>query len=1222
MLLLLALALISLGQSFQFGNLFQFARSKQIHISNPIIQTTPLLVGNQTSINKLYSSSNDELTTCDSEHYFPCLCSGDGQDPPNCYCSGTDNEPTTCTPQLCVSNEQTYPCFCTGHTGIDTYGCLCNGQPNQPSYCIYPSCVSNQQTYPCICTGETDIDTTDCICSDINQLAQHCTLLDCTINQDSKPCLCTGKSSKDIIGCICSGKERAESECQLLSCLDPDQLSPGVCLCDAVNHPEGCTPVACESTEQEYQCLCERQGNDKDGCICNEFDWDNYLPLPAGCTLIDCESEDQQTPCLCTGQRAKDPFNCFCSGNELDRQYCVPQECESSEQSYQCICTGNDEKDTPFCVCSSENHPDLCTCQDEYYSGCICSDNWQNPPECTRLCKEGEFPADEPNPEIFNCECLEGDHTCQAGQKFCNEGTYTQPKPLGCKPYQCMQYPHLCRGDPSTDRPECICIGPVDGENGPCTPTYCTDQLDETECLCTGNPDNDSPHCVCTGADNEPATCTVKINENPNGKDLCQCSGNELADDVNCFCSEQNQDLSLCTPRLCESGSQEYPCLCRGNPNYDRPDCICNNVGEERNSDYYTCLVIDCRDPDIMYPGRCGCTPENHPLGCEPTHTCHDPEQGYPCYCFEPELNTPDCFCSGDQYHPDGCLCSNSNSDYYGCKCNDMFENEGCVPTCKEEQFPDPDELFDQYNCFCDNKDQTCIDGPTPCTVETYDPEYPQTCKLISCTDKEQNYPCLCTGNEDLDTPECICKEGNNDKVESGSCFCDPNWDNDHHPMGCLCAEEGDSYCICNDRESDLTKCFTICNENELPYIEYPYLGCACNYSDYRCMEKTNYCTEGDYIHPGPKGCYPGYCNGIHDQTPCLCQPEPIENPDECYTICEEGQFPGFDKCMCRHGDEICQAGRQPCSGITNDDPTPKGCYPLLCSARNQELPCICTGHLNRDRPDCICIGSTDEDTGLCAPAYCDGSAGTCICGEQNTEGCVCDGNIDQPDTCTPAIPTGKNPGVCTGNQDLDNCRCPDPATGHQFPENYCTCSEDGQPEGCNCPTEPQQLVGIRTDACPCNGDDDPRRGTTCEVTRVCSINDLVQTPCLCSEAFANGNCTCTEDYYDDQQCICDQSEKSGVYNLTTCLATKTCTGGDFDNPTPTGCTPPDCTSASQIYKCNCKPDLDPIGCNCPTEPQQGHASVLIPTNYYGSVGQLHPSGYPSSEHVQQSSGN
>ncbi|KAA6337472.1 MAG: hypothetical protein EZS28_052784, partial [Streblomastix strix] len=223
---------------------------------------------------------------------------------------------------------------------------------------------------------------------------------------------------------------------------------------------------------------------------------------------------------------------------------------------------------------------------------------------------------------------------------------------------------------------------------------------------------------------------------------------------------------------------------------------------------------------------------------------------------------------------------------------------------------------------------------------------------------------------------------------------------------------------------------------------------------------------------------------------------------------------------------------------------------PCLCSEEFADANCTCTEDFH-DNQQCIC--DISGESGVYDLSTC-----------RSTKTCI-DGDFDNP------LPVGCTPPDCTSASQTYKCNC----------------KPDLDPIGCNCPTEPQQLVGIRTDACPCNGNDDPRRGTTCKVTRVCSINDLVQTPCLCSEAFTNGNCICTEEYHDDQQCMCDQSGETEVYDLSTCRSTKTCTGGTFDTPSPTGCTPPDCTSASQTYKCNCKPDLDPIGCICPIDRQQ-----------------------------------
>ncbi|KAA6330092.1 MAG: hypothetical protein EZS28_053539, partial [Streblomastix strix] len=185
----------------------------------------------------------------------------------------------------------------------------------------------------------------------------------------------------------------------------------------------------------------------------------------------------------------------------------------------------------------------------------------------------------------------------------------------------------------------------------------------------------------------------------------------------------------------------------------------------------------------------------------------------------------------------------------------------------------------------------------------------------------------------------------------------------------------------------------------------------------------------------------------------------------------------------------------------------------------------------------------------------------------------------------------------CTGvSQDSPNCYCTDisyptnctPQLCVSNEQTYpCICTVSHQPPGCTCPTVPAELVGIPIERCQCNSDNDPRRGITCAVTRVCEQNDKVSTPCLCSSQYNSGNCTCTQNHHSDQQCICDISGESGVYDLSTCRSTKTCIDGDFDNPLPVGCTATDCSSQNQTFECNCKPGLDPIGCNCPSDVQQ-----------------------------------
>ncbi|KAA6353035.1 MAG: hypothetical protein EZS28_051438, partial [Streblomastix strix] len=152
-----------------------------------------------------------------------------------------------------------------------------------------------------------------------------------------------------------------------------------------------------------------------------------------------------------------------------------------------------------------------------------------------------------------------------------------------------------------------------------------------------------------------------------------------------------------------------------------------------------------------------------------------------------------------------------------------------------------------------------------------------------------------------------------------------------------------------------------------------------------------------------------------------------------------------------------------------------------------------CNATLKPSDRGCFCTSSQKPDGCTCTPTY-------------SQAGCICDllSTTYLPTTClatkpcaegtfTAPLPTGCSPTDCSSqNQTFE-----------------CNCKPGFDPVGCNCPSDVQQLVGIRTEACPCNGDNDPRIGITCAVTRECKQND--------------------------------QSGKSGVYNLTTCLATKPC---------------------------------------------------------------------------------
>ncbi|KAA6360366.1 MAG: hypothetical protein EZS28_044107, partial [Streblomastix strix] len=161
-----------------------------------------------------------------------------------------------------------------------------------------------------------------------------------------------------------------------------------------------------------------------------------------------------------------------------------------------------------------------------------------------------------------------------------------------------------------------------------------------------------------------------------------------------------------------------------------------------------------------------------------------------------------------------------------------------------------------------------------------------------------------------------------------------------------------------------------------------------------------------------------------------------------------------------------------------------------------------------------------------------------------------------------------------------------------------CSCYEVGDPrnecsQSKSCDDLEADLSNVPEIRCACNGDNDPRRGITCAVSRMCSYNDLISTPCLCSPQYNSGNCTCTEEYHNDQQCICDQSQESGVYDLTSCRSTKICIGDNI----PIGCTPLCAVDSNQIVElesCFCNQESQPINCRCPTDSSQ---LIGIPTD-------------------------
>ncbi|KAA6397124.1 MAG: hypothetical protein EZS28_007353, partial [Streblomastix strix] len=214
--------------------------------------------------------------------------------------------------------------------------------------------------------------------------------------------------------------------------------------------------------------------------------------------------------------------------------------------------------------------------------------------------------------------------------------------------------------------------------------------------------------------------------------------------------------------------------------------------------------------------------------------------------------------------------------------------------------------------------------------------------------------------------------------------------------------------------------------------------------------------------------------------------------------------------------------------------------------------------------------------TGTCSP-YCTGPGEPII-------NCVCNTNPDQTTGYPLSDCQASKP--CTGPNIPEGCTptCT-PDSGGSVSQNTCFCTNTNHPTGCRCPIDSSQLAGIPIERCACRDIGDSRAGSQtigaqCPITRVCQVNDDLTTPCLCSSDFSGVGCTCTSTYSQDG-CVCDLL--STTYDPTECLATKTCTGGNFTDPTPSGCTPPNCSLTIQTFKCNCKNGFDPVGCTCPS---------------------------------------
>ncbi|KAA6367949.1 MAG: Pyruvate-ferrodoxin oxidoreductase, partial [Streblomastix strix] len=317
-----------------------------------------------------------------------------------------------------------------------------------------------------------------------------------------------------------------------------------------------------------------------------------------------------------------------------------------------------------------------------------------------------------------------------------------------------------------------------------------------------------------------------------------------------------------------------------------------------------------------------------------------------------------------------------------------------------------------------------------------------------------------------------------------------------------------------------------------------------------------------------------------------------------------------------------------------------KACKFDLASQTKEYCPCsesgddergsckICIGDVNNDDSDCICPTNSSQvigDLPSRCKSFCVKGSSTedCICDtvvesykasecekekacmfklvDQNTSLCPCRETGDPRDSsiceycikgsatssciCNTGLGSSYSVEQCKQEKaflNLQNCKYDDNLTLIQF---GCKCVKGYSPIGCTCPISGLDLTGISPQACPCRLTGDIRAGSTCKVTEDCESGILEPSNrgCFCTDNYQKTGCACTSTY-SQEGCVCDLL--STTYNPTTCLATKLCTGGDFINPTPTGCTPLHCTSKSQTFKCNCVEGKDPIGCTCPISAQ------------------------------------
>ncbi|KAA6386743.1 MAG: hypothetical protein EZS28_017730, partial [Streblomastix strix] len=1013
------------------------------------------------------------------------------------------------------------------------------------------------ETDNCICRLSQSQQ--ECACSEVGDLRNECSNISKTCDDSSvdlidiPPSLCPCNGDDDPrIGITCS----VTTECSNIS------ISPK-CLCTSEHQSPGCI---CTQTIHPQECICDQssdalfssnicsttktcsgsQGDDEQitqgQCTCG------FEHHPSGCLCKDSEDID----CICPSNFG---FNCTCRQNvsqtttgdnikstiqaiiDLTSNFLIKGHETIGEQAQTIwskgsgqfslnqgikTCTGGSaEEPTPKgCICNSTQSEQECACQEyDQRQSCICLIVGDPRTHCIEItipsCDQATSnQLIDVSTDI--CECYSvGDPRDQCSSKSCDDAfadlSNIPPTLCSCNndddPRRGITCPVINECTNDSLSPKCLCTS--EHQSPGC---ICTQSVHPQDCICDQSSDSLFQFDICSSTktcsgsqgDDEQITqgqCTCGFEHHPSG---CLCKDSE---DINCFCNLEFSPIG-CT---CPSNS-EFICTCRWNGretieeqaqtiwsyefNYGR--IIYQRYGKSSgsfslNQAIKTCTGGSAEEPT---PKGCICQLSQSEQECE----CQDDDQRQSCICLQ--FGDPRIHCIGhtipscDQATPVQLI--DLSIDI--CECYSVGDlRDECQSKSCDDPFADLSNIPPTL-CSCNNDD---------------DPRRGITCPVTTdCTNDSISPKCLCTS--ELQSPGCICTQS----IHPQDCECDQSSDSlfqfdicsstktcsgssgddeqitqgqctcgfGHHPSGCLCKDSEDINCFCN--------------------LLFSPTGCTCpSNSEFICTCHWNVSqtTTGDNIKSTIQSVIDLTCDNYEIQ---LIDSQHFES----INISKQGNIQ-------IKGRETTEEQTQTIWRIIETE----GRFSL-----NQAQPCNETS----DSPE------TDE----------------CICKlSQSQQECACQ-EYDQRESCI-CLPIGDPRTHCIGH--TIPCESASKEQLIELSTDICGCVQIGDPrDQCSsisktCDDPSAYLSNVPISRCECNGDDDPRRGITCPVTRYCS-SDSVTPKCLCTQEHKSPGCICTE-YRHPSQCICDTSDYS-QFDIISCEAAKqVCTSENPD--TPDGCT-------------------------------------------------------------------